>query len=53
MKYKRKKVYDVNEIKIEGITPTKEYLELFEKEKRGEISKEEVARILNSYRVKE
>ena len=46
--------WDVNEIKIEGIKPTQEYLELLEKERQGEITTDDIRRILGEkYRVKE
>lgn len=52
MKYNHKKVWDVNDIKIEGITPTKEYLKLLEKKSRGEITADDIRRVLYAnYRI--
>jgi len=46
--------WDINNIKIEGIEPTEEYLELLEKERQGEITMDDIRRILGKkYRVKE
>lgn len=40
-------------IKVDGLQPTEEYLELIEKEKAGEISIENIRTIMNqSYRIK-
>ena len=40
-------------IKVDGLKPTEEFLELVEREKRGEITAEDIRRILNAkYRVK-
>ena len=40
-------------IKVDGLKPTEEFLELVEREKRGEITTEDIRRILNAkYRVK-
>lgn len=49
-----RKVYDIGEIKIDGLDPTPEMKELLEKEKRGEITMEEIRDIFNSrgYRMK-
>lgn len=49
-----RKVYDIGEIKIDGLEPTLEMKELLEKEKRGEITMEEIRDIFNSrgYRMK-
>ena len=46
--------YDVEEIKIEGLEPTPKMKELLEKEKRGEITKEEIRDIFSRdrYRMK-
>lgn len=38
----KRTVYDVEEIKIEGLEPTPEMKELLEREKRSEITKEEI-----------
>ena len=41
-------------IKVDGLKPTEEFLELVEKEKRGEITTADIRSILNQkYRVKE
>lgn len=45
---KEKLRYDAGTIKVEGIEPTPEMKELLEKEKRGEITKEEIRDIFNS-----
>ena len=47
-------VYDIGEIKIDGLEPTPEMKELLEKEKRGEITMEEIRDIFDSrgYRMK-
>ena len=49
-----RRVYDIGEIKIDGLEPTPEMKELLEKEKRGEITREEIWDIFNSrgYRMK-
>ena len=40
-------------IKVDGLKPTEEFQELVEREKRGEITAEDIRRILNAkYRVK-
>lgn len=51
---KERRVYDIGEIKIDGLEPTPEMKELLEKEKRGEITREEIWDIFNSrgYRIK-
>ena len=51
---KGRRVYDISEIKIDGLEPTPEMKELLEKEKRGEITREEIWDIFNSrgYRMK-
>jgi hypothetical protein len=51
---KERRVYDIGEIKIDGLEPTPEMKELLEKEKRGEITREEIWDIFNSrrYRMK-
>lgn len=47
-------VYDADSIKVEGIEPTPEMKELLEKEKRGEITKDEIRRIFDrGYRMKQ
>ena len=50
----KRTVYDAGTIKIEGIEPTPKMKELLEKEKRGEITMEEIRGIFNSrrYRMK-
>lgn len=47
-------VYDIGEIKMDGLEPTPEMKELLEKEKRGEITMEEIRDIFDSrgYRMK-
>lgn len=41
-------------LKIDGLQPTKEFLELVEREKRGEITTADIRNILNrQYRIKE
>ena len=47
-------VYDIGEIKIDGLEPTPEMKELLEKEKRGEITMEEIRDIFagRGYRMK-
>lgn len=49
-----RKIYDIGEIKIDGLEPTPEMKELLEKEKRGEITMEEIREIFDSrgYRMK-
>ena len=51
---KERRVYDIGEIKIDGLEPAPEMKELLEKEKRGEITREEIWDIFNSrgYRMK-
>lgn len=39
-----RRVYDADSIKVEGIDPTPEMKELLEKEKRGEITRDEIRR---------
>lgn len=50
----KRTVYDAGTIKIDGLEPTPEMKELLEKEKRGEITMEEIRDIFNSerYRMK-
>ena len=50
----KRTVYDAGTIKIGGLEPTPEMKELLEKEKRGEITMEEIRDIFNSegYRMK-
>ena len=50
----KRTVYDAGTIKIGGFEPTLEMKELLEKEKRGEITMEEIRGIFNSrrYRMK-
>ncbi|MBD5535846.1 MAG: hypothetical protein HDQ99_09370 [Lachnospiraceae bacterium] len=47
-------IYDIETIKVDGIEPTPEMKELLEKEKRGEITMEEIRDIFSSrgYRMK-
>ncbi len=54
VKEMKKIVYDVEEIKVEGLEPTPEMKELLEKERRGEITKEEIRDIFSRgrYRMK-
>ena len=40
-------VYDIGTIKIDGLEPTPEMKEELEKEKRGEITREEIREIFN------
>ncbi len=51
---KERRVYDIGEIKIDGLEPTPEMKKLLEKEKRGEITREEIWDMFNSrgYRMK-
>lgn len=37
--------YLIGDIRIDGITPSKEFLEFAEKEKRGEVTEEEIKHI--------
>ncbi|MEY8327086.1 hypothetical protein AALB47_24805 [Lachnospiraceae bacterium 54-11] len=47
-------VYDADSIKVEGIEPTPEMKELLEKEKRGEITRDEIRRMFDrGYRMKQ
>ncbi|WMJ83180.1 antitoxin VbhA family protein [Oscillospiraceae bacterium MB24-C1] len=39
--------YALGIIKVDGLTPTKDFLELAEKEKRGEITDEDILKYLN------
>lgn len=49
----RQNIYDIETIKVDGIEPTPEMKELMEKEKRGEITREEIRRIFDrGYRMK-
>ncbi len=50
----KKPCYDTGMIKVDGIEPTLEIKELLEKEKRGEITMEEIRDIFSSrrYRMK-
>ncbi len=46
--------YALGMIKVDGLEPSKELLELVEKEKRGEVTTEEMRRILRKkYNMKE
>ena len=42
---KRKNPYPIGSIRIDGITPSDEFLEFAEKEKRGEITDEDIDRV--------
>ena len=45
--------YALGMIKIDGLEPSAEYLELVEKEKRGELTREDIKKILDTkYRMK-
>ena len=45
--------YSLGLIKIDGLTPSEEFLELVEKEKRGEITTEEMKKALDTkYKMK-
>ena len=37
--------YLIGDIRIDGITPSKEFLEFAEKEKRGEVTAEDIKRV--------
>lgn len=46
--------YALGMIKVDGLEPSKELLELIEKEKRGEVTTEEMRRVLRKkYNMKE
>lgn len=46
--------YAIGIVQVDGIKPSDEFLELVEKEKRGEITSEDIRRVLRSkYKVKE
>jgi hypothetical protein len=45
--------YALGMIKIDGLEPSPEYLELVEKEKRGELTREDIKKVLDTkYRLK-
>lgn len=45
--------YALGIIKVDGLEPSKEFLELVEKEKRGEITKDDMLKVLDQkYKVK-
>ena len=45
--------YALGMIQIDGLEPSPEYLELVEKEKRGELSREDIKNVLDTkYRIK-
>lgn len=45
--------YALGMIKIDGLEPSKEFLELVEKEKRGEINTDEILNLLDQkYKIK-
>ena len=49
----KRTVYDAGTIKIDGLEPTPEMKELLEKEKRGEITMEEIRKMFDrEYRMK-
>ncbi len=54
VKEMKRTAYDVEGIKTDGLKPTPEMKELLEKEKRGEITKEEIRDIFSRrrYRMK-
>lgn len=39
--------YALGMIKVDGLTPSKEYLELIEKEKKGEITTDDIRKVLD------
>lgn len=39
--------YALGMIKVDGLEPSKEYLELIEKEKRGEITTDDIRKVLD------
>lgn len=39
--------YALGMIKVDGLEPSKEYLELVEKEKKGEMTTEEIRKVLD------
>ena len=46
--------YAIGIVQVDGIKPSDDFLELVEKEKRGELTGEDIRRILNKkYKVKE
>lgn len=46
--------YAIGVVQVEGIKPSKEFLELVEKEKQGEMTGDDIRRVLYSkYKVKE
>lgn len=46
--------YAIGIVQVDGIKPSDDFLELVEKEKRGEITGEDIRRVLNKkYTVKE
>jgi hypothetical protein len=46
--------YAIGIVQIDGIKPSDEFLELVEKEKKGEITGDDIRRVLyNKYKVKE
>ena len=46
--------YALGMIKVDGLEPSKEYLELVEKEKRGEITTDDIRKVLDKkYRAKD
>ena len=46
--------YALGMIKIDGLNPSKEYLELVEKEKKGEMTTDDIRKVLDKkYRAKD
>ena len=46
--------YALGMIKVDGLQPSKEYLELIEKEKKGEITTDDIRKVLDKkYRAKD
>jgi hypothetical protein len=45
--------YALGMIKVDGLEPTSDFLELVEREKRGEVTREDIKQILDTkYRIK-
>ena len=46
--------YAIGMIKVDGLKPTDEFMQFIEKEKRGEVTMEDLKRFLdNKYRIKQ
>ena len=46
--------YALGMIKVDGLEPSEEYLELVEKEKKGEITTDDIRKVLDKkYRIKD